>query len=345
MDLVLEPYIESGKRPITTATILRIGDGDLIRDLTEEQKRFAFIIAELISMAGLSNRRFFDGLGMTYCSRRNFSLIIQRFQEPGSGTAIITRRRDGTTQTQISKDAHYIRRPAYLFVPFKIEFDLGLLHALLGAQTLSDEQWSPILEAITLFNLANTDSDEIPEFIELVLVSGAFERVLECASSEQALSESVTSLLPSGKAMPLSELKRLGPDDIKSRFRHSTSIRDVWIRDFFRLRGNLAHGRTTTAKYPSLWSLKDHLLFASFAFPLLLKCKLAKLAVYSLTERDQVHIDTFESLLCEDHCVPLEDEENPIRPLWNRILEEAMLKRYFDAIDKGRKTSIRPDIL
>ena len=99
----------------------------------------------------------------------------------------------------------------------------------------------------------------------------------------------------------------------------------MWIRDFYRLRGDLAHGKVES-KYPAIWTLRDHLLHASYVFPLVLKCKLTEGNFYNLTEDDQFHIDIFESLVCEEHFKPQDMElEHP----WDKVFLEARLDRVF----------------
>ena len=163
--------------------------------------------------------------------------------------------------------------------------------------------------------------------VEAVLLSGAFERLLECnRGKEDDLAECFTpALVPINDLAP-SAGGRLSSPDIANRFKKSTTIRDIWIRDFFRLRGNLAHGKVAS-RYRPVWSLRDHLLLASFAFPLLLKSVLAKEHLYTLSEADQFQIDMFELLACEEHFVPVANRHDPHAYPWNQVFERAIKER------------------
>jgi hypothetical protein len=78
------------------------------------------------------------------------------------------------------------------------------------------------------------------------------------------------------------------------------TIRERWVRDLFRLRGDYAHGRVD-AQYPAAWTTRDHLLLASFVVPLILKLELAGRGLYTFKDSDSDGIDAFEALCCADH--------------------------------------------
>lgn len=86
------------------------------------------------------------------------------------------------------------------------------------------------------------------------------------------------------------------------------SIAEVWIRDFFRHRGNLSHGRRTTM-HPALWTAREHLLLGAYAFPLLVKCLLARQGRYELSVEERCDVDVFEELACASLFEQEADEE------------------------------------
>jgi hypothetical protein len=75
----------------------------------------------------------------------------------------------------------------------------------------------------------------------------------------------------------------------------SGTVRQIWVRDLYRLRGDLAHGKVSP-RFPSIWKTDEHLLLAAFVFPLLVKSLLSAAGAYTLTEGDEVSIDAFERL-------------------------------------------------
>jgi hypothetical protein len=199
--------------------------------------------------------------------------------------------------------------------PTEVVLDKRLLEALLVAR---DKDGADVLvDAIVSYNLANTDAAGISLHVELVLMSGALERVLGCkGGSDKALAQAFTTALK-----PSTDLGRNTCDRIKAaagRFPRAQTIREVWIRDLYALRGDLAHGKVAQ-KYPSIWTLHEHLLLASFAFPLVVKSLMVSTGACSLTESDEVAIDSFEPLLCVKELMTPLDEHGMQWP-WNEVL-------------------------
>jgi hypothetical protein len=65
------------------------------------------------------------------------------------------------------------------------------------------------------------------------------------------------------------------------------------MKEFYRIRGDFAHGRLNTQQ-PSVWTPHEHLLLATIAFPLLVKALLARLGRYQLSDEDQVQRNALE---------------------------------------------------
>ena len=83
LDSVTSPYRAGGERSINKATVVRINQGDLIRDLDDEERGALFVLSEALSVAALSRREFFKVASLGYQNRDNFRLIIQAFAEAG----------------------------------------------------------------------------------------------------------------------------------------------------------------------------------------------------------------------------------------------------------------------
>jgi hypothetical protein len=82
---------------------------------------------------------------------------------------------------------------------------------------------------------------------------------------------------------------------VAAHFHDPMPVREAWIRDFFRVRNDHAHGRRE-GRYPSVSSRAEHLLLGAFAFPLLVKSLLSQGGHYTLTDDDQLHTDALEHL-------------------------------------------------
>jgi hypothetical protein len=58
IDKVTRPYLSEPRNPIVEATLLKIGSGSLIRNLSEAEREGVFEFSELLAISGLSSREF-----------------------------------------------------------------------------------------------------------------------------------------------------------------------------------------------------------------------------------------------------------------------------------------------
>ncbi len=309
LDRILGSYY-SREKQVEQAVLVRVQDHELTADLSEQERSKLFLFSELLACAGLSGRRYFWGDG--YKNRHNYLLVIQSFTERQPAVSMTTRRRDGSTTSIDSLEASRIERPPHVHLSGKNPCDETLLNALLLCR--GSERWEAIFEAVLNFNHANTDDSFTPE-LETVLMVAAFGRLFDVWKESELADRFSSSLAPSEDVLP-------SASGDASRFGNATSVRQAWMRDLFRLRGNHAHGRVRSPYEPH-WTLRNHLLLASFAFPLSLKKELEKEGRYELAEEDLAGIDAFERLACEDHFAPGDEEEEPP---WNRILRDVRLR-------------------
>jgi hypothetical protein len=334
LDAVLELYVVGDDRPIPKATLLQLPGGGITDDLDDDVRNDLFALGELIALAGLAKRQYFAPFH--YANRDNFTLIIQAFSDPTGGVAVRNRRRDGSTHAYKSRGGARVRRPDHVAAAGGVQIDVPLLEALLKLR--SSDRWPDFEEAIFFFNRANTDGNDVFEQAEIVSTTSAFERVLGCRSGkEQELAERFVDewrqsrcLLPSGCArIPAGQKQHVGK-----------SIAELWIRDFFRHRGNVGHGRKQTA-HPALWSAEEHLLLGAYAFPLLLKMLLNKLGLYRESWEEQVDVDVFEELACTKLFAEVREErddgkEGQLVWPWGEIRGRARLRRALEiAFDRA----------
>jgi hypothetical protein len=316
IDDVLNPYLEGPGEPITHATLLGSNKRGLFDELNDEERMEAFVFSELLSLAGIAHREYFSQLGQ-YCNRDHFRLIGQKFDRPG-GSLFTLRRRDGATRQFWPKGDYEVYKPEHVLLTTLAKLDEPLLESLLSAQGLPI--WTDLYESILNFNLANTDSAAITEHTEVVLLVSAFERLLKCDhGKEDELADKFSQVLvPSSEIAP-NTCARLSVGQTLDRFRKSGSVRDMWIRDFFRLRGNMAHGKITP-RSPQVWLTPVHLLLGSYVFPLLVKTMLQQEKIYQMGENDQFDIDVFEPLASED----LFNSNHKIGDeyFWNKVIDE-----------------------
>jgi len=330
VDLTTQPFVTLKDQPVTDCTLLRVSSNGVTEDLNDEERDAAFLFAELIAVSCLSIRDFFQ-YGR-YCNRDNFSLFIQRYEQKPKHVAILSKRRDGTTWNSLPLDKYRVQKPEHVHLSDTIKIDENLLNSLLLSKDL--EEWDKITDSLLFYNLANRDSPDARDFTEIIFLVSAFERLISTKpGNEDALAEGLVSLLVPKKEIPLTGCERIAAMD-QDRFRNSSSIRDIWVRDLYRFRNSHAHGNVD-ATHPTVWSSMNHLLLGSFIYPVVLKLFLKNLNLYTLTEKDEACIEAFEKLTCAEHFEEKQDATDRAEPNnhpWNSIISETSSELIWDRI-------------
>ena len=316
IDAVLEPYWESRGVSVPVATLVQVSDHKLTEQLAHEEIAKLFEFGSLVAFCALAACEYLDHW---YWNRDNLQLIVQSFDDPKAGVYVETRRRHGGSGHAMPQDYFVVSRPINISGD-EVKIDVPLLEALLDA---SDHAvWPRVREAIEIFNLASSEASSISEWTELVLMNGAFERLFESPGKEDVLAAGLTATLQPEETLPPERLAKIATNaEAAARFRRALSVREVWIRDLFRVRNEYAHG-VMSSRYPALWSVREHLLLASFAFPLAVKSVLATSGIYALSYEDQLHVNAFEALAREDHLTSQQE-----RPRWRRIINDVARKQ------------------
>jgi hypothetical protein len=92
------------------------------------------------------------------------------------------------------------------------------------------------------------------------------------------------------------------------------------MREFYRIRGNFAHGKLDTQQ-PAAWNPLEHLVLATIAFPLLVKSLLNKACECKLANDDRTQIDVFENLAdTTDFLKPPPNQKGSIDSHWKRLV-------------------------
>jgi hypothetical protein len=103
-------------------------------------------------------------------------------------------------------------------------------------------------------------------------------------------------------------------------------LRHEWMREFYRIRGDFAHGKLTSQQ-PTVWSPLEHLVLGTIAFPLVVKSLLQAAGKYAFTTGDQAQIDVFEALAdTKDFLRPPADQKNSIDSHWKRLRDARALR-------------------
>ena len=290
IDNVVDHYRLNPKLAVRKICVLQYGEKPFGEDFSDAERAEIFEFAEILAMGGLSKRRFFVQPNPEYTNRDTVTGVIQGFREADGGVAVRSRLRYGSNLTYFTDDAYLVLCPHHVHANQTVKFDTELVSALLAA--FGGGGVDHIEAAIKSYGQANTDNSQTPEYVELIHLNGSFEALFDLGKgNEHDLARAFLDCLSSHTEATLPPSKRQ-----QARFTKSSSSRDTWIRDLFRTRGSVAHGRSDSG-YTAVWSVGEHLLLGAFIFPLCLKIALERKGFYKLTEDDLLAILTFDHLL------------------------------------------------
>lgn len=319
-DLYPSPTIS---RHIQCATLLVWPDHQEKMRLDEKNFKFHLEQAQYVTFAALAQRRFGSYLG--YYNTDGYQVFAQPFDENAQGnTAITTRRRDGSHSfLVINATAPRFIRPQHVDTTLQMDIDPEFVIALLRLEL--GKVKSIVDAAISLFVMANTDAPAMSERAEMVLMRVAFETLLGATHKTADLRSCFEKHFDKELPDPVKwHIGTLTEEIWRKRWHeHVNRPLDAWIQDFCAVRNAAAHG-LNDQHCPPVWSRCNHLLFASWLFPLMVKKILEKQGLYSLSELDIAARQGCEAFLAQN----VLDRVNMDKPeLWWSYIEREL---YFD---------------
>lgn len=308
-------------------------------DVPEEALGALFQHGEVIAFAALSARAFFMD---PYWNRDSLRLVVQGFRPDRPGGALITsRRRDGSVNAYVPAAHHQVRRPVHVSHAPLDRLDVPLLTAVLAA--CDDAGFPRVIDAIRGYNAANTDSPDIGQEAELIMLIGAYSRlfgVWDKVDTAAALRHVLTGA-PEWFGSKLGPKWELQP--LRDKLAKSKSKKFEWMADAYLLRGQFAHGHGISP-YKAIWGLRDHLLLGSYLFPLTVKAWLAGIGRYTLRPTELMQIAAFDALASFDHFEMHEDEDGDYRRPsdfpWVRVIQSIPLQLFLT--DMGGRSGSQP---
>jgi len=339
INTIIGIYKDLEGKPVRNATIVRYDGHSPIDDLTDDQIEIAKDLTALACFCGLAKRKYFNAPG-PYCNSDCFSLYIQKFDKPDF-TALTTRRRDGVTWSIWPVDDVSITIPVHCHTVQDVSVDTDLLKALVDHRHHTKpekSEWGKWQNAISCFNQASTDSNNMRPQMELVLLCSAFEHLLSTRSNAEDVARRFAETLTPSDKLLAQDAMRLS----NQRKNAGKSVRYEWMRDFYRIRNDFAHGNLSSQR-SSGWNLIEHLVLATIAFPLLVKSLLSKACEYKMTDGDQAQIDVFEKFAdTTDFLKPPPDQKSSSDSHWKRLVNERSRKIAIERAVKRERKNLTP---
>ncbi|HWF59563.1 MAG TPA: hypothetical protein VN666_04555 [Nitrospira sp.] len=317
VNTILASYKTIVGKPVDRAAFVRYGGRLLIDGLNDKEQEAIYELVTLACFCGLARREYYEQ-GGHYCNSECFSLYIQKFDEADS-VSLRTRRRDGHTWDVWPIADIAITIPAHCQPVREVNLDEALLKELVAHRAQSaDEEWARWQNAISCFNQANTDGENVRYQVEWVLLCSAFEHILGAESNARDVAEKFAeAVAPSSPVLAGNAERR------SDRWTDANKpIRYEWMKEFYRIRGDFAHGRLQTNQ-PSVWNSHEHLVLAAITFPVLVRCLLNKKGWYEFTDNDLAQIDAFEKLADEQFLKPPSNQKSSLDWVWPRLVQDA----------------------
>jgi hypothetical protein len=314
---ILGTHKDINGNPVDRAAVIQYAGRALMDDLSDAEIHTAGDLVALACFAGIASREYFRP-HFRYCNSDCFTFYLQKWDGSGS-TFISTRRRDGRSLSGWPLSRVAVSVPVHCHAIKDVAIDQTLLDGLiLHRAASSDREWGRWQNSVACFNLANTDSETIREHVEWVLLSSAFEHLLEAKPEAKDVARLFEAMLVPHATITaagsICQSGRSSPPNV--------SLRHEWMREFYRVRGDFAHGKLASQQ-PMAWKSCEHLMLATIGFPLIAKLLLAGAGRYQFTEDDSLQIDCFEALAdTPDFFVPPADAKGSWDSKWGRLLEQ-----------------------
>lgn len=330
---VLSSYKDIEGHPVRESAVVQYGTKSPLDDLTDDELELTREYSQLACFSGLANREYFNQLG-PYCNSDCFTLYGQRFEDL-TFVAITTRRREGRTLDgrPLANTAFSI--PVHVSSVRQVSLDKPLLAALLNFRIGSSAtEWSRWQNAISCFNQANTDNDSIRYQVEWVLLASAFEHLLHAKPNAEDVAQKFAKAMVPQKPLSVGIATRQS----KQWADKNKHLRHEWMREFYRIRGDFAHGKLNTQQ-PTVWNPLEHIVLATIAFPLVVRSLLAEGGNYALTDEYKAQTNVFEQLADEQFLNPPDDQTGSIDSVWSRMRHKAKLDLAFQKIAETLKAA------
>jgi hypothetical protein len=260
LDAVLAAYADPPDRIVNHATIIELGE--FCTGMDNCDIAATFHARDVLAFCALSVRRLFRW--SDYCNSHTYHLVVQPYVATKARVfAFTARRRDGETRYSWHADAFAFSRPSHVDPHANVAIDVSLAEALFRVAP----RRSAMYEAMVEFNAANTDSSDVPEHVEVVMVKSALEFLFEIGDNYRelvaALDGCLGGVLLDPKEGPLRERWL-------ERWPSSRNLLGAWAQEFCAVRWSAAHGKER-GRGEFVWKERAHLAFASMLFPLLVR--------------------------------------------------------------------------
>lgn len=276
----------------------------------------ADITCKMLALACLSRQTFFNS-GQPYMNGAMFTPVVQGCKPGSQHVTRVVQRRTGRLLEGGWQFNDVMFQAAPTIPTDACEApDLELLRALNAARAAGSRTWDRIETALPFFLLGVSELQELTSHASAMLLALAFERLLNPQKSKAyRLAEAFHDVW--GTYFRI----KLGDTGFKADAKFAEAqlqepVYKKWAKELYDTRSSYVHHGAGNGE--TNWSPFQHVIAASFAFPLTAKLLLAAEGRYSLTDEDDCWCGAFDRLLAEGFVT----KDRFKGPEWPRILAE-----------------------
>jgi hypothetical protein len=284
----LQHFVDLDDAAVHEVTAVRLKGGEWVGELTPESEQALRECLAVACFAALACRDFEQDAGQ-WSNADCFQLYAYELpSDPARTETLRVSRRDGIVKVLAGYPAKY-HRPVHTASADSIAIDVQLAQALAAFRDRAigagkQATWEQMLDAILVFNRANSDARYADPRDDWVMMSSAFQRLL--GRPTKALDDA-TGTAQEFRGIIEEPANEVGAD---------LNLIEEWLREFCRIRGAFAHGRRLPGQ-PQRWDYRSHLLSAAISFPLLVRFLLEKEGLYSRTITDRAALAALPEFL------------------------------------------------
>jgi len=323
---ILKSYRNIQNKPITKCVLVYLDETDPCKALSDEKTSLIYETVHLLAFCALSKNEYFSQESH-YANYSMFESFFQYFNDGNKWVTLTSRRRDGETMSTYEHEEVYFNIPVQCASQAKLgRVEAPLLKALNLSFKTPNNQVRRLLQSISLYDQAQTDSSTVLPQREVVILASAFEQLFEnCHGADDLACKLGTHLDNYGSIKYSKSLRakdfKIPEDPKKKKTESRWFLHQKWIQEFYQLRNDIIHGNDRKQRTWG-WSIHEHLVMASFVFPLLVKLLLTQSSAYQLTEDDIGLLQAVDPLLNQQGWAEDDENQNCLSK-WQSTIERA----------------------
>ena len=266
----MRTHVDQAGKPIEKCTVVLRPRHPIPWDVPATQWDAVRHANKILTLACLSEQRFFMGHFSPHMNATMFRLVSQGILAGSSDIALTySRRGNSLTVGGRTFGNTVFQQPPQVEGTSCETINLRLAKALQKARQQGSPVWDQVAASLEFFLLGHTEAPELGWDTCVMISAMAFEQLLEPrGKGAQALAEAFAKLWDPHAAKTMAQAQRIEPDpDPKwSTDQKPWPIHQKWMKELFEARNSRAH-RGAVSDFSVNWADSQHVVIAAFVYP------------------------------------------------------------------------------